>query len=242
MKRHFAWLVLLSMLALALAAGLGLAAARVAGREVTLGSYGTSLRARTRGQAHNALRAARSLDGLLLRPGETLSFNKRVGPWNAEAGYRKAPASFDGELIRSYGGGVCQTSTTLYNAALIAGLDVVERHRHIRPPAYVAPGRDAAVAMPSIDLRIRNPYSYPVRLEARGVGESVVIAFRGRGPRRPVQLCTEVETVAPPPTIRGAGRRSGGQPGFTALTYRRAGQQATLSSHLSYPPVGSLAP
>lgn len=232
----------LSVGALALVAALGVAAVRGTGEEKTLGSYGTSLRARTRSQAFNALRAARSLDGVVLQPGETLSFNKRVGPWNAAAGYRKAPASYDGELMRSYGGGVCQTSTTLYNAVTLAGLEVVERHRHIRPPAYVAPGRDAAVAMPRIDLRVRNPYPCPVRIEARSVGESLVVAVRGRGHRRPVRMHTEVETVALPVRVRDAGKWKRGQPGFTALTYRQSGDQAKVSSHLSYPPVSGLAP
>lgn len=184
MRRRMA-LGLLSAGCLLLVAALGWAGARGAGTECVLGSYGTSLRGRTRAQVFNALRAAQSLDGAVLQPGETFSFNKRVGPWNAAAGYRKAPVSFDGEMVPSYGGGVCQTSTTLYNAAMLAGLEIVERHRHVRPPAYVAPGRDAAVAMPGVDLRIRNPYPYPVRIQARNIGESLIVTVHGRGPRRP---------------------------------------------------------
>ncbi|HOM80493.1 MAG TPA: VanW family protein [Armatimonadota bacterium] len=241
MRRRMA-LGLLSAGCLLLVAALGWAGARGAGTECVLGSYGTSLRGRTRAQVFNALRAAQSLDGAVLQPGETFSFNKRVGPWNAAAGYRKAPVSFDGEMVPSYGGGVCQTSTTLYNAAMLAGLEIVERHRHVRPPAYVAPGRDAAVAMPGVDLRIRNPYPYPVRIQARNIGESLIVTVHGRGPRRPTVLRTEVESVARPLRVREAGMWKRGTPGFTALTYRQAGARAEVSSHLSYPPVNGLEP
>ncbi|HOQ29130.1 MAG TPA: VanW family protein, partial [Armatimonadota bacterium] len=118
----------------------------------------------------------------------------------------------------------------------------VERHRHVRPPAYVAPGRDAAVAMPGVDLRIRNPYPYPVRIQARNIGESLIVTVHGRGPRRPTVLRTEVESVARPLRVREAGMWKRGTPGFTALTYRQAGARAEVSSHLSYPPVNGLEP
>ncbi|NLC58972.1 MAG: VanW family protein [Armatimonadetes bacterium] len=232
----------ISLLALLAVGGLGAAALRLPAPEQCLGSYGTSLRGRTRSQVYNALRAARALHGAEIPPGGVFSYNRRVGPWNAAAGYRKAPVSYDGEMMPSYGGGVCQTSTTLYNAALLAGLEVVERHRHIRPPTYVAPGRDAAVAMPSIDLRLRNPYPHPVRLEARRVGDSLVVAVRGRGPRRPVVVRTEVEAVAQPPEVRGAGQRKPGQPGFTSLTYVLRGKKGQVLGHEAYPPVNSLKP
>lgn len=243
--REAAWrrgVVLAGVLSALLVVGLAAAARHVSGAEETLGSYATSLRGRTRNQAYNAVRAARSLDGTVIPAGGVFSFNRCVGPWNAAAGYRKAPASYDGELMRAYGGGVCQASTTLYNAALLAGLEIVERHRHIRPPAYVAPGRDAAVAMPDIDLRVRNPYPHPVRLKARRVGDSLVIAVRGRKPRQPVVVRTEVEAVTLPVQVRGSGRRKPGQPGFTALTYVERGREARLAGHDAYPPVNRLGP
>lgn len=211
--------------------------------EDTLGSYATSLRGRTRSQAFNALRAARALNGTVLQPGETFSFNRKVGPWNAAAGYRKAPVSYDGELLRSYGGGVCQTSTTLYNAVLVAGLEVVERHSHVRPPTYVAPGRDAAVAMPEIDLRFRNPYAHAVTLEARSVGDSLVISVKGRGPRRARAVATEVQAVDEPPVVRSMGTPNPGRAGFTSLTYvSTGGGKRRVLAHDAYPPVSRLEP
>ncbi len=132
-----------------------------------MGSYATSLAGRTHGQRHNARRAAQALDGLVIAPKALFSFNKSVGWWSPDRGYVRAPVSYDGELVVDWGGGVCQTSTTLYNAALLAGLTVVQRNRHNWAPKYVPPGRDAAVAQTDIDLQLRNPYPWPVTIHAQ---------------------------------------------------------------------------
>ena len=137
------------------------------GGERVMGSYVTSLEERTHGQQVNALLAARALDGVRIAPGAVFSFNQTVGSWSPDRGYVRAPVSFDGELVVDWGGGVCQTSTTLYNAALLAGLTVVQRNRHTWAPSYVPPGRDAAVAQGDIDLQLRNPYRWPVRIRAQ---------------------------------------------------------------------------
>src|SRR5213594_2378751 len=90
--------------------------------QVEIAGFATSLKGRTTSQRHNAILSAQELDGALIPPGRVFSFNHRVRTWSQDAGYVKAPVSYDGELVRAYGGGVCQTSTTLYNAALLAGL------------------------------------------------------------------------------------------------------------------------
>src|SRR5690349_13198224 len=118
--------------------------------QVEIAGYATSLQGRTHGQRHNAELAAAALDGKTIAPGAVFSFNQTVKSWSLDEGYVKAPVSFDGELVRAYGGGVCQTSTTLYNAALLAGLPILERHPHVFRPQYITPGRDAAVAQPGI--------------------------------------------------------------------------------------------
>ena len=148
--------------------------------EVELAGYATSLRGRTGSQRHNAKKSAQALDGKVIAPGALFSFNAVVRSWSWNQGYVKAPVSFDGELIRAYGGGVCQTSTTLYNAALLAGLPIVERHPHVFAPHYVPPGRDAAVAQRNIDLRFRNPYPWPIRIAASTNEDRLEIRlFRG---------------------------------------------------------------
>src|SRR5687768_10708784 len=130
------------ILVLALAIALGGAVAWSAThrkREFELSHFVTVMRGRTPNQAHNAALAARSIDGVWIKPGETFSFNKVVGSWSSDTGYKRAPVSYDGELVPAWGGGVCQTSSTLYNAALLAGLTVTERHRHRWLAKYVAP-------------------------------------------------------------------------------------------------------
>lgn len=156
-----------------------------ASAEYELANFTTSLTGRTRGQRINARKAAQALHGVMIEPGQTFSFNKTVGSWTADRGYVKAPVSYDGELMVDWGGGVCQTSTTLYNAALLAGLEVVQRHRHDWAPQYVSPGRDAAVAQMDIDLQLRNPYSWPVEIctdKTDNQRLAVQILGRSRGP------------------------------------------------------------
>lgn len=237
--------------AILLASGVA-AAALLPGPERTLGAYVTSLEGRTGGQRQNALRAAKSLDGAVIAPGHVLSFNRLVGSWTPDRGYVMAPVSFDGELVNDWGGGVCQTSTVLYNAALLAGLEIVERHRHTWAPRYAPPGLDAAVAQSNIDLRLRNPYPWPVRI--RALREEGRLGFevlgRAAGPIASVAGETRA-TVAPTEVLRSsqrlpAGNRrivTHGRPGVRVAVYRtfRQGEKAgrrELVSLDAYPAMG----
>ena len=167
--------------------------------EVEIAGYATSLRGRTAGQRHNACKAAEAFNGKIIAPGAVFSFNATVKSWSADQGFVKAPVSYDGELIKAYGGGVCQTSTTLYNAALLAGLPIVERHAHVFAPHYVPPGLDAAVAQRNIDLRFRNPYAWPLRLRASAIGDHLEVRIFGAKPvPQAVEISTEILSVSVP--------------------------------------------
>lgn len=167
-------------------------------REHTLGAYSTPLRGRTPSQVHNARLAAAAVDGVVIAPGGEFSFIAATGPWTLDRGYRKAPVSFDGELVLSFGGGVCQTSSAVHCAALGAGLDVVERHAHTWAPQYVPPGADAAVAPEGIDLRLRNPFAFPVRILVTVERERLVCRIVGRGrPRQRFEVVRETTDVIP---------------------------------------------
>lgn len=201
------------------------------GPEREVSGYATSLAGRTKNQRRNAWLAARQLDGAVIRPGDVFTFNGRVKGWSQDDGYVKAPVSFDGELIRAYGGGVCQTSTTLYNAALLAGLPILERHPHQFRPAYATPGRDAAVAYPGVDLRFKNPYEYPLRIEAKAEGDILKIRILGAVPApKLVRIESDILSVSRPERriyrVQGGGRvkrnalRSPGLPGCRAVAYR----------------------
>ena len=106
--------------------------------------------------------AASKLDGHVMLPGEIFDFNEVVGPRNEANGYKVATVIAQGELVDGIGGGTCQVAGTLHGAAFFAGLDIVERKPHTRPSFYIKMGMDAAVAYPTITLRLRNPFSYPV--------------------------------------------------------------------------------
>lgn len=134
-------------------------------------------------RTHNLKVAAAKLDGTILKPGEELSYNKKVGKRTAAEGYRMAAVITQGELVDGMAGGACQISSTLFGASFFAGLDLVSSRPHTIPSGYIKMGLDAAVAYPHVDLVLRNPYPFPV-----------VIHFtvkRGRvraqllGPKRP---------------------------------------------------------
>ena len=239
-----------SMLIIALLAGLA-ATICLPHTEGILGGYATSLRGRTRGQRMNALRAARAIDGAIIPAGHTWSFNHAVGSWTPDRGYVPAPVSYDGELVVDWGGGVCQTSTTLYNAALIAGLEIVERHRHNWAPGYVPPGRDAAVAQFTTDLRLRNPYATPVHLHARlsDDGLGLEILGRGQGPMaevtdEPLRVVAPAEVTMPDRHLAPGQRRvrTHSRPGAQVLVTRtylhgpHAGHCELISQDV-YPPM-----
>lgn len=210
-----------------------------------LAGFSTSLRGRDAGQRRNAQLAARSIDGRIIAPGATFSFNQAVRSWSVDRGYVKALVSYDGELVRAYGGGVCQTSTTLYNAVLLAGLPITERHPHVFVPHYITPGRDAAVAFPGIDLRFRNTTGAPLRIRAGVVGERLQVALigAGRAPRARVQ--TQLLSVTRPQRLtrtlggeratRRGYLRSAGTAGYRVVTTRTLdGRRETLSDD-TYP-------
>ena len=150
--------------------------------QVEIASYRTSLADRTDAQRHNIHRAAMSLDGMVVEPGETFSFNQVVGPRTPERGYREAAAFMERDLVKSIGGGICQVSSTVYNAAAFAALDIVERHPHFRRVASVPPGRDATVWYGMTDLRFRNGYPNPVRLAVTVANEALIVAVSSRRP------------------------------------------------------------
>lgn len=123
--------------------------------------------------------AARKIDGLVLAPGESFSFNGVVGRRTREAGFKEAGVYKDGKHDIDIGGGICQVSTTLYNAALFANLKITKRQNHSMPVPYVPIGRDAAVDYNSIDLGFTNSLEVPIAINAQV--ETGKITFRVLG-------------------------------------------------------------
>lgn len=163
--------------------------------------YTTRFQAANRDRTHNLELGARALAGHVLAPGEVFSFNEVVGPREAGQGYREAPVIIKNELVPGIGGGICQVSSTLYNAVLLAAMDPVERSNHSLPSAYVGLGRDATVAYGSIDFKFRNTRPEPVMLGTRIHGNELTIAIFGTRRDEKVEITTTVEEEIPFPVL-----------------------------------------
>lgn len=133
--------------------------------------------------------ACQRINGAVLMPGDVFSYNRVVGPRDADAGFRKAPVIIRGRLVPDWGGGICQVSSTLYNAALLADLKIVQRSHHAFPVRYIPSGRDATVVYGGIDLRFANNTDYPIAIAADGSGGRVLMRIFGKPvPGREVKI------------------------------------------------------
>lgn len=142
--------------------------------------FTTSFETSSESRKNNIKTALKNFDGIILNPDETLSFNQTTGIRNEGNGYEKAKIIKNGVFIDEFGGGVCQVSTTLYNAALLAGLEILEVHSHSLPVSYIEPCFDAMVNMGSSDLVIRNNLDYPVIFTTSSVNDLCKIAIFGQ--------------------------------------------------------------
>lgn len=129
-----------------------------------LAKFSTNYNARDTDRTTNLRLAAEKINGTVLMPGETFSYNTIVGERTIAAGYKEAAMYQNGEVVDGLGGGICQISTTLYNAVLYSNLEIVERRNHQFVPSYASAGRDATVVYGSIDFRFKNTRNYPVKI------------------------------------------------------------------------------
>lgn len=121
-----------------------------------------------------------AINNHVLFPGEMFSFNKIVGERTVERGYKKAPVIVKGELSEDIGGGICQVSSTLFNAVTLKGIQIMERYSHSRSVPYVPPGKDAAVSWWGPDFVFKNTYQKPILIRAKAdKGEVVITIYAG---------------------------------------------------------------
>lgn len=143
-----------------------------------ISSYSTELKDKSEGRLINIDITCSTLNGTIVHPGETFSFNQVVGKPTAEKGYQEASVIIDHKTEKGIGGGNCQVSSTLYNAVLEAGnLTIIERHEHGKDVTYVPDGRDAAVSYGSLDFKFRNDLNYDIRIEASTDNNSISIVL-----------------------------------------------------------------
>ncbi len=166
-------------------------------------SFGKITEARTNASNSNRNRltnirlALDTLNGVCIRPGETFSFNSVVGQRTTERGYKSAGAFVDGMVSEEVGGGICQVSTTLFNAAVKSNLEIVERQPHSRPVGYVDKGKDAAVSWPSQDFKFTNNTDYPVYI-VTNMGEDdkrCVVSIYGHKLENGMSIIVEAEVT-----------------------------------------------
>ncbi|SDY78411.1 VanW family protein [Tindallia californiensis] len=143
-----------------------------------LAIYETSLGSNQKRNTNIKL-GAEKINGLRLEPEEVFSFNETVGKVSAEDGYQPAPVIQNGRLVQGLGGGICQVSSTLYQATLYSGMEIVERRNHSLPVGYVPLGMDATIAYGIQDFSFRNPHSFPVVMGAWVAKEELHIAIWG---------------------------------------------------------------
>ncbi len=129
-----------------------------------LSSFSTKYSVRATARTTNLKLAASKINGTVLMPGETFSYNKVVGARTIAAGYKEAPIYVSGEVVDGLGGGICQITSTLYNAVVYANLDIVERTNHQFVPSYVTASRDATVVYGSLDFKFKNNRNYPIKI------------------------------------------------------------------------------
>ena len=166
-----------------------------------LASFSTYFNQNEGGRCENIALASRLIDGISIQPYGDFSFNQTVGKRTVDAGFKTAKIIQNGEYVMGVGGGVCQVSTTLYNAVLLSGLTVVEYHPHSLAVGYVAPSRDAMVSSQS-DFKVYNPYAFPVRLRLEVKSGCLAVTLYGLRCPAPMFsykiVSRKVEEISPP--------------------------------------------
>lgn len=196
-----------------------------------IASYTTQFDSSDYNRTQNVLLASKSINSVLVRAGEVFSFNDIVGLRLAKFGYKEAPAYINGMLVPDWGGGVCQVSSTLYNAVLLADLSIEERTPHYRPPGYVPIGQDATVADNQLDFKFKNTLSQNIYIISEIYGNQLLVNIYGKRLEDPPEIyviSTDRKVLEPTTIIKqdpslDIGKEIvevEGQKGFIVSTYR----------------------
>lgn len=162
-----------------------------------LGTYTTEYGGSPYGRKVNVANGASKINGSMVYPGETLSVYKTVSPFTKENGYALAGSYENGQTVQTYGGGICQVSTTLYNAVIRAELKIVERFPHSMTVHYVPRSADAAIAGTHKDMKFKNTFDTPIYIEGKANGSTITFTVYGKkkDPKRTVEFLSETTQV-----------------------------------------------
>ncbi|MBU4602195.1 VanW family protein, partial [bacterium] len=198
-----------------------------------LGTYPTSLENKEENTIYNIKLASEVINGILVKPQEIFSFNKYVGPAEKADGYKESTIIADGVFANGYGGGICQVSSTLYNAALLANLPIIERYNHSiygEATKYVPLGQDAAIFYGFKDLRFKNNSDHTIAIFSKVFRDTLQVSiFGGNEDKAEVEIIRKDKKVIDYQIIREkdsklkAGQEivvQEGVPGYQIRTYR----------------------
>ncbi|MBE7031558.1 MAG: hypothetical protein E7401_01180 [Ruminococcaceae bacterium] len=196
----------------------------------TLGTYSSNFATSTAARASNVTLTAQRINGYILMPGDVFSYDKTIGRRTVANGFREAGVYVGNKVESGIGGGICQTSSTLYSAALYANLEIVSRTSHSLPVSYMPAGMDATIAEGYIDLKIRNNTEYPVKIVATVNGRKITCSILGVSvPGQTVELAHSTVSTSQPQTERTVDEAipkgykqiiNKGAPGYTVASNR----------------------
>ena len=205
-------------------------------------SFSTKYKTYEVNRSKNLEIAAQKINGLVLLPGEEFSFNKVVGKRTVEEGYKDAKIYVDGGVQDGLAGGICQISSTLYNAVLLANLEIVERRNHSFTTSYVPAGRDATVVYGTTDFRFKNSRSYPIKLEASvadGIASFKIHSVAPEETEYEVKILPVITQSIPyateqvqDPTLMPGEQKvvQSGHAGYRVTTYKQLSQNGNIIS------------
>lgn len=219
-----------------------------------LAEFSTNYNASNKARTTNLRLASNKINGTVIMPGEVFSYNTIVGKRTIAAGYQEAPIYQNGQVVDGLGGGICQISSTLYNAVVYANLEIVERRNHMFIPSYVKASRDATVVYGSTDFKFKNNRNYPIKIicsVSSGVCKFQIFGLK-QADDYEVEIQTKITGSIPYTTqyVTGTGKKAGtvvqsGKKGTTSEAYKilkRNGQviATELLSKDTYKPMNRL--
>ena len=225
-----------------------------------ISTFTTDMGTSSSNRIHNVQLMARYIDGTVIKPGDTFSFNDRVGPRTVERGFREGQMIIGSLLLPSIGGGVCQTATTLFNNAFELGLPIVERHNHSFYISHYPMGRDATVSWGGPDFVFKNDLKTGILIKTRYTSTTLTFSFFGTDPERRVVASTGERTnwrtpqttyALDPYAPRGSVRTVAGsnQSGFDVIVTRKVFERgkllrrdATTSNYIAVGPTAIYGP
>ncbi|MBP7734898.1 MAG: VanW family protein [Spirochaetes bacterium] len=192
-------------------------------------TFSTSIEGQDTNVKRNITIACQKLNGTVIPPNSVFSFNTVVGEGSAQNGFVPGRVLYRDRIAFEPGGGLCQVSSTLFNALLMAGCIIIERHRHSQPVSYVPLGLDATIKYGKKDLRIRNPYQYPLKLEMTAGDSSITVKVLAD---RNIPFRYEIYTEEDEQAVPLADDMERIRPGMSVLVYRKRYQGDKLVENM----------